>query len=258
VAAPTFIGATVKTEITDATPHLIDTAAAPAAGELLVMVTAVDGNATAITWPTGFTQLQKVASTTDFVFGIAWKQATGAESNSFSWSTGVAEKAATVMLRFSGAHASQAPEIGTSAAGTSTAPNPPSENASWGSAENMWIACAGGGGVGPFTAAPTGWGTLYQTATSGAAVATNTCVGVAVLANTTATLDPPAFTKTGTLAWLAQTVVIRPSAVAIARPDVVVGGVKKVAVNDWVVVGGVKKAVVSRSVIVSGAKKPVV
>ncbi len=38
--------------------------------------------------------------------------------------------------------------------------------------------------------------------------------------------------------------------------DVIVGGVKKAVVNEWVVVGGVKKAVVNKWVIIGGAKEP--
>lgn len=138
---------------------------------------------------------------------VFYKPAIGDEGDtSVNFATGTNTSGLAVVYSVSGASAIQ---VGTSATGaSSTHPNPPSVTASWGSADNLWLAaCATYDADGSISAYPTNYtGGRTDRGTVGEAY-----FGTATRQNATATEDPGVFTRTGAQPpWVAQTIVFKP------------------------------------------------
>ena len=109
----------------------------------------------------------------------------------------------------------QAPQVGTTATGSSTTPDPPSVSVTGGAKDILTIAFFGRAGEEAdddtwVTAAPAGFGTLLQKACGIAGTNLAGMVASAHLASNTATANPGTFTA-ATGAWRAQTLVLHPA-----------------------------------------------
>jgi hypothetical protein len=142
----------------------------------------------------------------------AYKFAEGDEGTSMNCTSEQSETSSFVALRITGAHASTAPEGTGAAFSATTAPNPPSETASWGAEDNLWIVTAGVDSVSDnITAYPANYGDDNTSpANNGGGD-----LGLATRNDLTATAteDPGAFTSDSSNAT-AQTIVVRPAAAA--------------------------------------------
>lgn len=148
---------------------------------------------------------------------IAYRYADGTEGSTIDLTSSASTRSATITYRISGAAdpSVQAPQIGTTATGSSTTPDPPSVSVTGGSKDILTIACFGRGGENAdndtwTSAAPSGFGTLLQKACGTAGTNLGGLIATAHLASTTATSNPGTFTAT-TGAWRAQTIVVHPA-----------------------------------------------
>lgn len=93
--------------------------------------------------------------------------------------------------------------------GTGTAPNPPSETASWGAEDNLWFAISGAADDDiSYTTAPTNYTNLNSTV-SGGGIDNGCSIGSARRNYTNATDNPSAFTLASSESWVGGTIVIR-------------------------------------------------
>lgn len=183
-----------------------------ASGNLLLLFIGRDGAAATPTLPAGWNILIN-SSDGNCALIVAYKFATGSESGTFSYQPGASEQGSWRIVRITGAHASEVPDIGTAATGNDSNPNPPSCTAGWGAEDNLWFACYGAdNGATDATAYPTDFTNGFSDASGGGpGGALGTCRREY---NSTDTLDPSTFTIDTSEQWVAQTIVVRPAAAA--------------------------------------------
>jgi hypothetical protein len=104
--------------------------------------------------------------------------------------------------------------------GYGTAPDPPAVTAPWGSGDQLYAALQTNGNTGATATVPSGYGSLAQTT-----VADGTEVAVAVLAETSASDDPPVYALSTSENYWAATVVFRDAAAAAALTGTPTGGI---------------------------------
>lgn len=203
------------------TQHLVPMPATVNAGDLLVALISNDGNAT-VTTPAGWNLLASDAQASACRLGVYYRIANGTEGGTtVDFVTSVAETMATDVYRITGWHGTTPPEVGIAVGATTANPDPPSLAPSWGAADTLFIALFGTGTANTASAYPTDYtdGTTHATGGSAASI------GSARRELNAASDNPGTFTITGTVACLAQTVVIRPAAgAATADPYPYVGG----------------------------------
>jgi len=191
-----------------ATSHIVDLPTTIYSGELLVVFfgypTGFILNAT--TFPVGWTEILDVG----FGFGtahlsVAYKIADGTDGTSITVITSGAAPASHISFTISNHNSStNAPEISTSAVGSSTTPNPDSLTASWGTDDNLFIALESNL-TSTTTAYPTNFNDNQHTKNysfSNIGVCTRNW-------NTNDTQDPGTFTISSTGAWRAATMVVQ-------------------------------------------------
>lgn len=164
---------------------------------------------------TGWTELLDEA----IVLGlyVAYRVVDGTEDTTTTFTLSSATRGAWIVYEVSGheAPATQPPQVGTTATGSSTTPNPPSVTVTGGSKDILAIVAFGRAGEEAdddtwVTAAPTNYTGLLQKACGVAGTNLAGMVATASRQVTTATEDPATFTC-ATGAWRAQTVVIHPT-----------------------------------------------
>lgn len=184
------------------------------AGDRLIALVHVRNAGTWNTIPTGWSKIAEQAGGGAVgELSIFEKVAIGNEDGTTAtWITSASTTGAWKVLRITGAHASTASEV-TATSGDATAANPPSETASWGSADNLFIAVAGhsASSAAAWSAAPTNYSNFAINGASSGGSAVCVAFGTRQLAN--ATDDPGTFTVSGSNRWWgAATIVVRPGA----------------------------------------------
>lgn len=137
------------------------------------------------------------------------KVSNGAEGSTVSVTLGAANEATAITARITNwTSATTSVEGSVINAGGTLNPNPPSQTASWGSANNLFVALVGIRSSSTVTAYPTNY-TLYQTIASNTANSNRgeTTIAARELAN--ATDDPSTFTFTASDDMVTGTLVIR-------------------------------------------------
>lgn len=164
---------------------------------------------------------------------ILYRYATGGETNPTLVSS-ASTRDATITYRISGAEnpATQAPQIGTTASGSGTTPNPPAVTPTGGAKDYLWIAMFGRDGEEAdddtwVTAAPTGFSNLLQKACGVAGTNLGGMVATAEQQLNASSLDPATFTC-ATGGWRAQTIAIHPGSAPppVVIPDIVMAPLK--------------------------------
>lgn len=144
MAFPVEASATGAGENAGTTTHVCNLPSSIASGNLLVLVFHVVGNTT-ITTPTGWTSVLNTADTTTQRTAIFYRIADGTEGSTVSVTTSASLRCEYRSLRFTGAHASTAPEASAAAYASSNAPDPPSlDPAGWGTEDTLWYAIEAG------------------------------------------------------------------------------------------------------------------
>jgi hypothetical protein len=209
-----------------ATDHDVTLPGTVNAGDLLIVFFGVYGGnqSTASTPTSGWVELEDADKINQIKQAIYYKFAAGTEGGGtmrVTLTTGFRAIANT--CRITGVHASQVPEKGTAATGSSVNPNPPSVTASWGAEDNLFIASyAQQNGTAGASAYPTNY-SLAQASSYCGHVTNCASDGVASRALTNATDDPGTFTTPDNSNWIAQTLVIRPAAVVPSRNLMLLG-----------------------------------
>ncbi len=150
---------------------------------------------------------------------IAVKECDGTEGATTTFTLSSATRGAWIVYEVSGqvAFATQSPQVGTTATGSSTSPDPPSVSVTGGTKNVLTIACFGRNLENAdddawVSSAPSGFGGLLQKTCGVAGSNLGGLVATAHLNQQTATADPGVFTAV-TGAWRAQTIVIHPAVV---------------------------------------------
>jgi hypothetical protein len=152
----------VQDEVTDAetsnvTSHTVALPASPVSGETLLVLSGMDGGPTMSGFSAGWAGA--TGTTTGQVSTLAyWKQSDGTEGGTtFDYTTGAAEKSASVSFRVNNAeaHATQAPESASTnhGGGAASTYDPPNLTPTGGSKDYLWFAWAAqdGGATGSGT-----------------------------------------------------------------------------------------------------------
>jgi hypothetical protein len=180
--------------------------ASVAAGDLLIAAMAGDGARDA-SWPAGWNELADDDISTVAHFSMAYRIATGGET-SVQPTVTPTERSNHIALRITGWHGTTPPEISTVATGASASPNPTGVTASWGSADNLFIAI-----YGMDSGTLTGYPTNYSDNQTDNATATSAAIIALATRNlASATDDPGNFTVGVSDNWTAYTIVVRPAA----------------------------------------------
>ncbi len=155
---------------------------------------------------------------------IAVKECDGTEGTTTTFTLSASTRGAWIVYEVSGqaAYATQAPQVGTTATGSGTTPDPPSVSVTGGSKTILTIAAFGRDGEEAdddtwVTSAPSGFGTLLQKACGTAGTNLGGMVATAHLQETTATANPGTF-SIATGGWRAQTIVIHPAPPPTSTP----------------------------------------
>jgi len=214
MAFPSILSVT-DTVASGATDHVYNMPATVAANDLLILVHAGRW-AGATGAPSGWTQKWDTALV-DGSFSCYVKKAAGSEGGStVTLGTDDTDAACGRVWRIAAASWSQDiadVQVGTTATGLDTAPNPPSVTASWGSADNLYIAVAGY--KADFTAIngyPTSYTTQSYFETQATDSGNETGLGSAYRNYASASDNPAAFSLSGSNNWAANTIVIKPAA----------------------------------------------
>lgn len=190
----------------------------PLVDQLVFVFVSINGNTT-ISWPGGWTELQADATDGDsqVTTSAGYKVAAGSEGATITITLGASQTLAAtayVIVNYTGT-----PEagtaVGTAAGVPSTAPDPPLLTPAGGSADYLWLACAGtdnGAALTTAFVADRGTGGFAETRT-GAGVGDAAAMCEIVWA-TAASRDPAAFTISASQEWVANTFSVKGAAAA--------------------------------------------
>ena len=217
MASPAVVGTPTETAVSTAsTSHVVNLPSGTTGNLLLaIMAKGSAGTTPGVNTLTGWNELLDEA----IVLGlyIAWRLADGTEGTTTTFTLSSATRGAWIVYEISGMADpnTQAPQVGTTATGSGTTPDPPSVSVTGGSKDILTIACFGRDGEEAdddtwVTSAPSGFGSLLQIACGVAGTNLAGMVATAHLAQTTATANPGTF-SIATGAWRAQTVVVHPT-----------------------------------------------
>lgn len=218
MASPAVAARNTSAVTSAGTSHTVNLPASISAGDLLTVNFGTSRNDAVADWTgTGFTAVSgaAVAGSGGTTLDIAYRWADGSEGATITVSTGaVSTKSAHSSYRITGAEnpATQPPEAGTGATGTTGSADPPSVAGTGGSKDYLFIAVGVNQQESSFSAFPANYvnGIQADTGTIGTA-ATNCDLGSAERQLTAASDDPGAFTYGTSGNWTAQTIVIHPA-----------------------------------------------
>lgn len=214
MSSPSVVGTPTETAISTAgTSHVVNLPAG-AVGNLLIAICDKGSVAATVNALTGWTELLDENLANGLY--IAYRVCDGSEGATTTFTLSASTRGAWIVYEITGyvSPGTQAPQIGTTSSGSSTAPDPPSVSATGGAKDILTIACFGRAGEGAdddtwVTAAPSGFTGLLQKACGTVGTNLGGMVATATLQSHTATSDPGAFTC-ATGAWRAQTIVVHP------------------------------------------------
>ena len=217
MASPTVQATAESVTSTAGTTHSVNLPTGIAAGDLLLLCSDKGSTAATVNALTGWTELLDENSANGLY--VAYRWADGTEVGPLAMGTSASTRLATIALRVSGAEnpATQAPQIGTTATGTSVNPDPPAVTPTGGSKDYLSVAFFGSAGEEAdddtwVTAVPTGYTSPALQKTGGVA-GTNlgALLGLTYRQFTGASEDPGTFTMAVSAAWRAQTLIVPPS-----------------------------------------------
>lgn len=245
---------------TTGTSHTVTLPGSIAAGDLLIVIFATDGNPT-VTWPSGWDQaannlLATTASGTANTLTCKQRIADGSEGASITVTTSASEWTAWSTLRITGWHGTTVAEAG-AATGASTTANPPSLNPTgWDVEDTLWIACSsrdtGGTDDDDNTAHPASYTAIHNVLGGTNAGAVN--LTTSRRDNAVSAEDPGTYTAPTSEDWVAATISIRPQGgitgtAALTVPQPAIAGSGTVTVN---ITGTAALAVAQPTIAASG------
>ncbi len=195
------------------TSHTLALPTGIASGDLLIAFFSAADAGSAITWPSGWTQLYSVLQSVNDVvrMSAAYRVAAGTEGASITVTTALAERSAHNSYRITG---QQGTPVAATAAGDDTAAaNPPNLAPSWGAADTLWLAAYGCSEPANPTAPPTNYTDNININTGGTTGSHGNTASARRQLNA-ASEDPGAFTHAtgGGIDWVAATIAVQPVA----------------------------------------------
>lgn len=227
MASPVVEEAIESNLTTAGTSHVV-TLPTATADQLLLVVIDIGSTAATFNAHTELTELLDEGVANGLYIAYRWMN--GAEPASYTLTSSASTRSAHVAYRLSGAEnpATQAPEIGTTATGTSTTPDPPAAVMTGGSKDYLVVACFGMAGEQAdddtlVTTFPTNY-TVGQIEKTCGVAGTNLggMLGAAGRQLTASAENPGTFTAIDNAAWRAQTITIHPLTVVPEIPILVV------------------------------------
>ncbi|MGH9252771.1 MAG: hypothetical protein ACRD0W_25135 [Acidimicrobiales bacterium] len=227
---------------TAGTNHVVVLPSGIAAGDLILILMSIGSTAATLNVHADYTELldENVA----IGLNILYRWAAGGEANPTLVSS-ANTRDATVTYRISGAEnpATQAPQIGTTATGSSVNPNPPTCTPTGGAKDYLWVTFCGSAGEqaddGTYcTAFPANFTDAQAQKTCGVA-GTNLggMIAAASFQQNAASQDPGTFTVSENNTWRTQTVAVHPAAAPAEDPRptrlVVVPSLAAVQASRW-------------------------
>lgn len=217
---------TAETAVSTAgTSHAITLPASVASTDLVVLLVSVGSTAATFNALAGWTELldENAAIGLKIIYYTG-----GGVPSAPTFTSSASTRSATIAYRISNAElpATQPPQIGTTATGTSINPNPPAVTPTGGANDYLWLACFSRDGEEAdddtwVTAAPAGFSNLLQKACGIAGTNLAGMVAAAQQQLNASTLDPGTFTC-ATGGWRAQTIAVHPSSAPPAEIPIVV------------------------------------
>ena len=228
MASPAVVGTPAETAISTAgTSHVVNLPSG-ASGNLLLAIMDKGSTSATVNALTGWTELLDEASANGLY--IAYRVADGTEGTTTTFTLSAATRGAWIVYEISGAidPATQAPQIGTTATGTSATPDPPSITPTGGSKDYLFVAFAGMAGE---EADDDTWGNTPPTSYTPSPPRQKSCgvagtnLGGLILSAerqlTASTDNPGTFGVDVSAAWRAQTIAVHPlpppTSTAVAR-----------------------------------------
>ena len=217
IGGPSVASTDTSATTTAGTSHTVNLPLGVQAGDLLIVCLDKGSTAATVNALAGWTELLDENSANGLY--IAYRWADGTEGATITLTTSASTRSAENVYRIINAvnPATQPPEIGTTASGTSVSPDPPAVTPTGGAKDYLAIAMLGDAGefadtAAWLTAAPSGYsGPLRKTCGT---VGTNLggIIGSAYKKFNAASEDPGVFTQTSA-AWRTQTIIVHPAPV---------------------------------------------
>lgn len=209
---PTLAAAPTTTiRDTSATDDVCNLPASIAAGDLIILIHAKDLDGTR-TFPGSWVEIKDVTIVATASFGAAYLIAAGGETT-VTVTTTASDRMVCIAFRIAAAnwHGTTPPEISTGTTGTSAAPDPDAVTASWGSADNLFVAISARdeSALQTTSAYPTNYGANNTEVVN---VSSGACISIGTRELAAASDDPGAFTITASEQWDSFTLVIKPAA----------------------------------------------
>lgn len=211
-AAFPAVAATNTSNVGSQTTHAVSMPSGISAGNLLIVIAAIQSAGATITNPSGWTQFldqEQVSATTGVRLRAWYKIAAGGDTCSFS--TSANRTSAHNSYRITGFQGT--PE-GLAAVGQDGSPNPPSLTPSWGENKTLFLAATAvrSGSTATISAAPSNYTDLLSNASGSATNSINTGCGSARRQVQAGSENPGTFTlSVSTQDWVAATIAIRPA-----------------------------------------------
>jgi len=216
VASPVVEQVVESSTATAGTSHIV-TMVTATAGQLAIKIS--DVGSTAATWNADAAWTELLDEGVANGLHIAYRWMDGTEPASYTFTTSASTRSADAVYRISGSEnpATQAPEIGTTATGTSTTPDPPAAVMTGGSKDYLVIALFGMAGEQAdddtlVTTFPTNY-TVGQVEKTCGVAGTNLggMLGAAARQLTASAENPGTFTAIDNAAWRSQTITVHPA-----------------------------------------------
>jgi hypothetical protein len=214
MAFPQIVGTALSFRNSNSTSDSVTLPGSIASGDLIIVFHMKDGVGTNTrTFPSPWVEIRDaVVSGGTASIGVAYLIASGGET-SVTVTTTKNERFTAIAIRISAAswHGTTPPEISSGAVGASANPNPDSVTASWGSADNLFIAFFGQDNGSTVSSWPTNYDSnqLSTWANNNGGSSAHGAIATDEVAS--ATQNPGTFTMTSEQ-WWAGTVVVRPAA----------------------------------------------
>jgi large repetitive protein len=197
------------------TSHVVNYPSGDASGDRYVAAAQCDANnATDISWPAGWTELDQINSTTRQIGSIAYRDADGSEGTTFTVTTNFAENCVThVWLLDAGTfHSSTAPSVSSDTTGSnSTTYDFPALTPAGGARDYLWLLSLGydsSTASSVISTFPSNYGNTGQAGGTGGDLVT---AGWARRELNASSEDPGGGTLSTTGRWTAFTIAIRPA-----------------------------------------------
>lgn len=228
MASPTVAATAESSTNTAGTSHVVTLPTGITSGDLLIVMLDKGSTSATVNALTGWTELLDEASANGLY--IAYRLADGSEGSSITLTTSASTRSAQIVYRITGAidPGTQAPQIGTTATGTSVSPDPPSVTPTGGAKDYLWIAFFGMAGEEAdddtwANTPPTNYTPSPPDQKSCGTAGTNLggLIAVASRQLNASTENPGTFNVDVSAAWRAQTIAVHPNPDATAHPSTV-------------------------------------